>query len=65
MLCETIAVDPSSLFYFAHGSHGSHGLLTRDFWNTNRTNYTNILLHTDLTRIFYNEIFEHESHELH
>ena len=77
MLCETIAVDPSSLFYFAHGSHGSHGFsytrffeheshelneyfiahgshgshgfLTRDFLNTNRMNYTNILLHTDLT----------------
>ena len=27
--------------------------------------FQRFILHTDLTRIFYNEIFEHESHELH
>ena len=26
--------------------------------------FQRFILHTDLTRIFYNEIFEHESHEL-
>ena len=34
--------------FIAHGSH-SHGFFTTRFLNTNRTNYTNILLHTDLT----------------
>ena len=38
---------------FAHGSHTDHGFLfaarRSRFLNTNRTNLTNILLHTDLT----------------
>ena len=38
---------------FAHGSHGSHeflfAALRSRFLNTNLTNLTNILLHTDLT----------------
>ena len=49
------------------GTRISHGSFTRDFLNTNHTNHTNNLLHTDLTRILVRSValtvFEHESHE--
>ena len=45
-----------SKVYFAHGSHGSHGSFTTRFLNTNSMNYTNNLLHTDLTFLKHTDL---------